>query len=115
MSEKVEQVTLEQILKSIRKVIIKVDNYSEDSSDFSKFDGISKDLGEVEGWVLKVQKQVEPKIQEAIDLLAEVKEKRGAYSQDQLTHAENVINNASEKAIKVIAILKEVLGVEEEK
>ena len=55
------------------------------------------------------------KLQEATELLKEVVEKRGAYSQNHLVHAENVINNASEKASKVTVILSELLvGLEPE-
>lgn len=50
-----------------------------------------------------------PKIKEVIELLTEVAEKRGAYNRDPLTHAGNVIDNASERAIKSIKILKELL------
>lgn len=53
---------------------------------------------------------------EEAECLGEVVEKRGAYSRDQLTHAENVIENASERAEKVTKILKELLlGFEAEK
>lgn len=51
------------------------------------------------------------KITESIELLSEVVEKRGAYSQDHLQHAENVIENASERARKATEKLKEVLAV----
>ena len=51
------------------------------------------------------------KIREAKELLIEVVEKRGAYSRDQLTHAENVIENASERAKKATEILDDVLAV----
>ena len=52
---------------------------------------------------------LQQKLQEATELLKEVVEKRGAYSQNHLVHAENVINNASEKASKVTVILSELL------
>ena len=50
------------------------------------------------------------KIQESIDLLTEVVEKRGAYSQDYLQHAENVIENASKRAAQVTETLKKISG-----
>jgi len=55
-----------------------------------------------------IKKQLKEKIQECIILLTEVSEKRGAYSQDHLQHAENVIENASERAKRTIEILKEL-------
>ena len=55
-------------------------------------------------------------LEDQIELLSEVVEKKGAYSQDHLQHAENVIENASERAGKVTAFLKELfLGSEETK
>ena len=50
------------------------------------------------------------KLEKVIDLLTEVAEKRGAYSQDQLTHAVNVVENASERAKESIGILREIVG-----
>ena len=52
---------------------------------------------------------LQQKLQEATELLKGVVEKRGAYSQNHLIHAENVINNASQKASKVTVILSELL------
>ena len=49
-------------------------------------------------------------VEEIIELLEEVVGRRGPYSRDQLTHAENVINNASEKATKVTQICKELIS-----
>lgn len=54
------------------------------------------------------------KIRQSIELLSEVIEKRGAYSQDHLQHAENVIENASERAKKVTETLKEISGLLDE-
>jgi len=44
-------------------------------------------------------------LEQIFELLRQIEEKRGAYSQDRLTHAENVINNASEKAKEIRLIL----------
>jgi len=43
---------------------------------------------------------------EMIKLLTDVKDKKGAYSRDHLTHAENVIKSASENAEKCLKILR---------
>jgi hypothetical protein len=50
------------------------------------------------------------KLQDAIKLLNPIIEKMGIYSQDPLTHAEHVIENASERAKQVTAILEALLG-----
>lgn len=49
-------------------------------------------------------------VQEMLELLQEVVEKRGAYSKDHLQHAENVIENASERTREVTDILKDLLS-----
>ena len=54
------------------------------------------------------------KIIQSIELLSEVIEKKGAYSQDHLQHAENVINNASKRAEQVTETLKEISGLLDE-
>jgi len=56
-------------------------------------------------------KQIQEQLNQSIDLLIEVIDKRGAYSQNHLQHAENVIENASERASKVTEKLKEVLAI----
>ena len=48
-------------------------------------------------------------IEDTIELLIDVAEKKGAYSRNHLTHAENVINKASERAMQAIEILKGLL------
>ena len=50
------------------------------------------------------EKEVQ-EIKKVIELLSEVEEKRGPYNRDTLTHAGNVIDNASEKAKQSINIL----------
>jgi len=53
------------------------------------------------------------KLKKVVELLTPVAEKVGAYNRDHLTHAINVINNASVKAKRSIEILEEII-VEEE-
>jgi len=48
----------------------------------------------------------EAQIDELIELLTPVAKKEGAYNMLPLTHAENVINSASDRAKKAIEILK---------
>jgi hypothetical protein len=68
--------------------------------------------------VLSVLAKTEPfdcksftkKLQDAIKLLNPIIEKMGVYSQDPLTHAEHVIENASERAKQVTAILEALLN-----
>lgn len=62
----------------------------------------------------KEMSSLKQKIQESIELLSEVIAKRGAYSQDHLQHAENVMENASEKARKVTKNLEEIAGLLDE-
>jgi len=54
----------------------------------------------------KEQKQ---KIQDVIELLEPVIKKMGAYDPDKFTHAGHVIENASERAKQVTAILEDLM------
>jgi len=53
----------------------------------------------------------EERIKQVIELLVEVAEKRGAFSQNDEQFAMNVIENASKKASKSTDILQEVLQI----
>jgi len=53
--------------------------------------------------------ELKQKLSSVFEMLSEIEEKRGPYSQNALTHAENVINNSSENAKKIRLILKGLL------
>lgn len=52
---------------------------------------------------------MQEQLEEVIELLQDVRDKKGAYSRDILTHAENVIKSSSERADKAIKILEEII------
>ena len=63
----------------------------------------------------KTRSELKKKLSPIFEMLSEIEEKRGAYSQNPLTHAENVINNSSENAKKIRLILEGLLKEKEAK
>ena len=59
--------------------------------------------------------ELKQKLSPVFEMLSEIGGKRGPYSQNQLAHAENVINNSSENAKKIRLILEGLLKEKEAK